>query len=107
MNKKCEQQKDEQSIHLHHLSEEIKDEDDNDNNVTCRKCQKLISGHPCRTYYKCTQCDLILHKSCAKKPHKEELEPFNCLHFLDPSSLEYSFLEMYSCHFHSNSDNGC
>ena len=46
MNKKCDQQKDKQSIHLHRLREEIKDEDDNGNNITCGKCQKLISGHP-------------------------------------------------------------
>ncbi|KAI8002908.1 hypothetical protein LOK49_LG08G03400 [Camellia lanceoleosa] len=100
--------------HVHRLTtiSNINEETINNKGVTscCRKCQQeIITGEegPCpTTYYKCANCDVVLHKSCAETPNKEELKPFHCLPFRDPSSLEYSFPEKYSCHFHSDADNG-
>ncbi|KAL7210681.1 hypothetical protein ACSBR1_032108 [Camellia fascicularis] len=96
--------------HVHRLTISNEETINNRAVTCCRKCQQEIitgeEGLSPTTYYKCANCDLVLHKSCAETPNKEELKPFHCLPFRDPSSLEYSFSQTYSCHFHSDAENG-
>ncbi|KAH7842439.1 hypothetical protein Vadar_005316 [Vaccinium darrowii] len=84
-------------VHILTLSNDETDGSSSSIVVSCRACLKPISSGPS---YKCSSCDLSLHKLCVELPDKRQLLPHQDPPFVDPNSHEFIFPETHRCEFH-------